>query len=111
LEGDITTEQFRAKSAALQEAKEVATVSLETARARRERLEDFERDKEALLEYHARLVPEDLDGLTPEQRQSLYRMMRLKVLAAPDGKKANLTADWGCNVLPTPPGSFRIRGR
>ena len=111
LEGDITTEQFRAKSAALQEAKEVATVSLETARARRERLEDFERDKEAVLEYHARLVPEDLGGLTPEQRQSLYRMMRLKVLAAPDGKKPNLTADWGCNVLPTPPGSFRIRGR
>ncbi len=48
------------------------------ARSRRERLEDLERDKEALLEYHARLVPEDLDGLTSEQRQTLYRMMRLK---------------------------------
>lgn len=39
-----------------------SVVSLETARARRERVEDFECDKEALLKYNARLVPEDLDG-------------------------------------------------
>jgi hypothetical protein len=108
LEGDITTEQFRAKSAALQEAKEAAMVSLGTARAHRERVEDFERDKEALLEYHAHLVPEDLNGLTPEQRRTLYRMMRLKVLAAPDGKKPNLTVEWGCNVLPTPRSSSTV---
>ena len=59
-----------------------------------------------MLEYHARLVPEDLDGLIPEQRRTLYRKLRLKVLAAPDGKKANLTAEWGCNALPTPQCSF-----
>jgi len=35
-------------------------------------------------------------------------MMRLKVLAAPDEKKTNLTTEWGCNALPTPPGSFRF---
>ena len=56
-----------------------------------------------MLEYHARLVPEDLDGLTSEQRRALYRMVRLKVLAAPDGKKTNLTAEWGCNESTTPP--------
>ena len=54
------------------------------------------------MEYHVRLVPEDLDGLTPEQRRALYQMMRLKVLAAPDGKASNLIADWGCNVSSTP---------
>jgi hypothetical protein len=75
--------------------------SLEAVRGRRGRLEDFKRDKEALLEYHARLVPEDLDGLTSEQRRTLYRMMRLKVWAAPDGKTPNLIAEWGCNVLTT----------
>lgn len=105
------TEQFRAKRAALQEAKEDAATGLEAARSRRSRLEDFERDKEALLEYHARLVTEDPDSLTPEQRRGPYRMMRLKVLAAPDGKKTNLTAEWGCNDAPTPPGSLRIAGR
>ncbi len=97
-----------AKSAAFQEAKEAATTGSEAARSRRSRLEYFERDKEALLEYHARLVPEDLDGLTPEQRRTLYRMMRLTVYASPDG---SLTAYWGCNESPTPPDSFRIRGR
>jgi hypothetical protein len=98
-----------AKSAAFQEAKEAATTGSEAARSRRSRLEDFERDKEALLlEYHVRLVPEDLDGLTPEQRRTLYRMMRLTVYASPDG---SLTAYWGCNESPTPPDSFRIRGR
>jgi hypothetical protein len=66
--------------AALQENREAAKAGLEAARLRRSRREDFERDKEALLEYHARLVPEDLDGLASEQRRTLYRMMRLKVL-------------------------------
>ena len=71
---------------------------LEAARARRARREDFERDKEALLEYHARLVPDDLDGLTPEQTRTLYRMIRLKVLAY-DGVLT--TAEWGCNDVTT----------
>ncbi len=75
---------------------------------RRSRREDFERDKEALLEYHARLVPEDLAGLASEQRRTLYRMMRLTVLAR-DGEL--IAADWGCNASSTPPGSYRTRGR
>jgi hypothetical protein len=108
LEDDISTEQFREKSAALQEAKEAAKANLKAARSRRARFESFERDKEALLEYHARLVPEDLDGLTPEQRRTLYRMMRLTVLATPDSE---LIAEWDCNDATTPLGSFRTRGR
>jgi len=76
-----------------------ATTGLEAARSRRAGLEDFERDKEALLGYYARLVPEDLDRLTPQQRRALYRMMRLTVYASPDG---SLIAEWGCNALPTP---------
>ena len=113
LEGDITTEQFRARSDALRETKGAATAGLKAARARRSRREDFERDKEALLEYRARLVPEDLDGLSPEQRRTLYRMMRLKV-AVRDG--ALTTADWGCNDELTLPNrsksttaTFRLR--
>jgi hypothetical protein len=53
-------------SAALQKTKEAATTGLEAVRSRRSRLEGFERDKEALLEYHASLVPEVLYGLTPK---------------------------------------------
>ena len=107
-EGDITTQQFRDRSGTLQETKEAALAGLEAARASRSRPADFERDKEALLEYHACLVPEDLDGLAPEQRRTLYRMMRLKV-AVRDGVLT--TADWGCNGEQRLPGSARIRGR
>ena len=108
LEGDISTEQFREKRIALQETKEAGKADLEAARSRRARFESFERDKEALLEYHACLVPEDLDRLTPEQRRTLYRMMRLTVLATPDGE---LIAEWCCNESTIPPGSVRIPGR
>ena len=108
LEGDITAEQFCAKSAALQENREAAKAGLEAARLRRTRREDFERDKQALLEYHARLLPEDLDGLCSEQRHTLYQMMRLNVLAR-DGEL--IAADWGCNVSSTPLDSCRTRGR
>jgi hypothetical protein len=51
-----------------------------------------------LLEYHARLIPDDLDGLTSEQRRALYWMMRLKGLAR-DGVLT--TAEWGCNDATT----------
>ncbi len=101
LEGDITAEQFRAKSTAFQENREAA-------RLRLSRREDFERDKEALLEYHARLVPVDLDGLASEQSRTLYRMMRLKVLAR-DGEL--IAADWACNDASTLLDSYRTRGR
>ncbi len=108
LEGDITAEQFRAKSAALQENREPSKVGLEAARLRRSRRENFERDKEALLEYHARLVPENIDGLASEQRCTLYRMMHFNVLAR-DGEL--IAADWGCNDASTPLDSCRTRGR
>ena len=71
----------------------------------RSRLEDFEHDKEALLEYYARLFPE---GPTPEQRRTLYRMMRLEVLAR---DRALVIAEWGCNAASTLLDSCRIWGR
>ena len=61
-----------------------------------------------MLEYHARLVPENLDSLASEQRRTLYRMMRLKVLAR-DGEL--IAADWGCNASSTPLDSCRTQGR
>ncbi len=54
------------------------------------------------------MVPKDLDGLTLEQRRARYRMMRLKVLVAPQRKAPNLTADWGCNVSSIPLGSSTL---
>ena len=49
------------------------------------RLRDLERDKDVLLDHYAGLLPEALDGLAPEERHRVYKMLRLTVVARPDG--------------------------
>jgi len=51
----------------------------------RERIEDLERDADALLEHYACMVPEALDELTPEERHRAYKMLRLSVSVYADG--------------------------
>jgi hypothetical protein len=52
---------------------------------RRERLQEMQRDKEALMAHYAAHTPEALDVLKPEERHQLYRMFRLTVTAYPGG--------------------------
>jgi site-specific DNA recombinase len=108
LDGDITTEQFRAKSAELEEARAAAEGQLEAARSRLARLEDIERSKEELISHYASLLPRALSELSSEEKNRIYKMMHLQVLAQRDG---TLIADWGCNVLPQLPGSCRTLRR
>jgi G:T/U-mismatch repair DNA glycosylase len=58
---------------------------LETLRARRKRVEEMERDRDAVLEHYAALAPEALDSLTSEEHHQLYKMHKLKVFAAKSG--------------------------
>jgi hypothetical protein len=46
----------------------------------RDYLESLERDKEVLLNTYASLTPEALESLTPEERQRLYKMLRLRAV-------------------------------
>jgi site-specific DNA recombinase len=108
LDGDITTEQFRVKRAELEEARAAAECQLEAARSRLVRLKDIERSKDALISHYASLVPQALSELSSEEKNRIYKMMHLQVLAQRDG---TLIADWGCNVLPQPPGSCRTADR
>jgi hypothetical protein len=48
------------------------------------RLRDLERDKDALLDHYAGLLLETLDGLAPEERNHVYKMLRLRVNMHPD---------------------------
>jgi hypothetical protein len=108
LDGDITKVQFRAKSAELMKARAVSESQLQAARSRLARLEDLERSKDALLSHYASLVPEGLAELTSEEKNRVYKMMHLKVIAHRDDA---LVAGWGCNASSTPLGNYRIRGR
>ncbi len=60
-------------------------------------VEQLERDKEALLNHYARIVPEQLDTLEPEERNRVYKMLDLTVLAHENG---NLELTWALGADP-----------
>ncbi|MDP9476404.1 MAG: recombinase family protein [Actinomycetota bacterium] len=83
-EGIMGRDELRAKLAELQDARETAEEELAASRGRRERIEQMEHDRDAVLKTYAGAVPEALDVLTPEERHQVYRMLRLEVLAYAD---------------------------
>jgi site-specific DNA recombinase len=83
-EGIMVRDELRAKLAALDETRAAAERELAAVRDRAERLEEFEREAEAVLEFYARLTPKALDALAPEERQQFYRVLGLRVTAHQD---------------------------
>jgi hypothetical protein len=63
----------------------VAQRELEVLKGRRKRLEDLKRDRDALLERYANITAEALEELLPEERNKLYKMLRLRVVLGDDG--------------------------
>src|SRR5918993_1683668 len=82
--GVLTDEELDEALAELEETRETAEKELRTISARRETLEKLERDKEALLEYYARMTPDALDALEPEERHQVYKMLRITVEVCAD---------------------------
>jgi site-specific DNA recombinase len=82
--GIMDRDELRAKLAELQEDRETAEREIAAIEGRRERLEQIERDRDTVMEHYASTVPEPLDGISPEERHQIYKMLRLEVLAYPD---------------------------
>jgi site-specific DNA recombinase len=80
-DGIMSREELKAKLARLEEIRETAEEELRALRTRQEKLEELQRDKDALLEHYAALAPDALDSLAPEERHRLYKMLKLKVVA------------------------------
>ncbi len=83
-EGLVTFEELRTKLAELEPAREVVETKLKALRSRQGRVEEMERDRDALLRSYAEMVPEALESLTPEERHRVYRMLALRVSAHED---------------------------
>jgi site-specific DNA recombinase len=83
--GRIMDEELDEESAALEETRRTAERELKDLRQRKERVEQMEQDRDAVLEHYASLAPEVLDSLTSEERHHLYEMLRLKVWLAKSG--------------------------
>jgi recombinase-like zinc beta ribbon protein len=99
--GLMTLDELSERLAALDEARETARRELAALDDRRERLEELERDRDALMGRYAAMVPEALDRLTGEERRTLYRMLRLQVVPTPEGFALSGVF---CDPEPTPRG-------
>jgi hypothetical protein len=83
--GLLTYEELGEKLAALEETRATARRELEALKGRRERLEDLKRDRDALLERYANVTAEALEELSSEERNKLYKMLKLRVVLRDDG--------------------------
>jgi hypothetical protein len=70
---------------ALEETRRTAERELKDLRRHKERVDQMEQDRDAVFEHYASLAPEALDSRTPEERNHLYKMLRLKVWLAKSG--------------------------
>jgi flagellar motility protein MotE (MotC chaperone) len=83
--GLMTLEELGSKLQELDDVRGLAQAELKALTRRQEHLEQLEEDREALLESMAKIVPDALEGLTPEERIKIYRMLRLKVTPLEEG--------------------------
>jgi hypothetical protein len=98
-EGLINFDELRTKLATLQETCETARRELAALEDRRNRLKDLENDAATLLETYASMVPEALGNLEAEERNHVYKMLRLKVSAYHGGTlEVNGTLGGGLRV-------------
>jgi hypothetical protein len=83
--GLMTLEELGTKLRELDSTRTTAERELATLRGRRQRVEELEQDRDALLESMAAMVPEALDALNGEEKNRIYRMLRLEVIPTTDG--------------------------
>jgi site-specific DNA recombinase len=82
--GLLTYEELGEKLATLEETRSVARQELESLKGRSERLESLRRDRDAVLEAYANVTVEALEELTPEERNKLYKILKLRVVVRDD---------------------------
>ncbi len=77
--GRITDEELDTAVAELEEAREEAERELASLQSRQDAIANLERDRDSLMDHYATLVPEALDELSAEERQRVYRILRIGV--------------------------------
>lgn len=83
--GLMTLEELAARLEELERTRQSARHDLERLGMRRKRAEELERDRDAVIQSYAGMVPGALEALSGEERRRLYGMLRLEVMPRPDG--------------------------
>ena len=77
----MTIEELGVRLKELETTCSTVSDELDAIRQRAERLEGLEQDRDALMEFYAGALPEELERLKPEVRRRIYGMVRFEVLA------------------------------
>jgi len=85
LAGLMTLEELGSKLHELDNARKRAQAELEGLTRCQEHIKQLEKDREALLKSMGEIIPYALEGLTPEERNKIYRMLRLEVTPLEEG--------------------------
>ncbi len=85
----MTLEELGAKLKDLERTSELAQAELDAVTLRKERVEELEINRDALLESLASMVPGALDALEPEERSRIYRMLQLEIIPSPEGLRVS----------------------
>jgi hypothetical protein len=81
----MTLDELGARLKELEGVRKLAQAELEKVLTCKERVDELEWDRDALLESYAGMVPKALDSLSGEERNRLYGILRLQVSPARDG--------------------------
>jgi site-specific DNA recombinase len=95
--GRMSEAELDAALAELEETRRTAKRELEAAGGRREEIDQLERDRDTLRDSWAAAVPDNLDRLTPEERNALYHRLRLEM--RPKGDSYEVTGPF-CPLEP-----------
>jgi len=91
LEGKLEVDRYGARVSQLKQARKTIEEELGRIGDRASHIEHLEQDRDALLNHYSRIATDRLDKLEPEERNRVYKMMNLTVLAHAND---NLEVKW-----------------
>ena len=83
--GLMTLQELGVKLEELENGRREAERELTTLKAHQQRVEELEKDRDALLRSMAEMVPGALEDLDGEEKNRLYRMLQLEVTPSEEG--------------------------
>ena len=85
-EGLMTREELSAKLAEMDEATRLAEGEIEKLRSHEERIRTMEEAGEELIERYAKLIPEELQNLSPAEKRRIYQTLQISISVPQDGE-------------------------
>jgi DNA repair exonuclease SbcCD ATPase subunit len=114
LANNLEMDRYEKRLAQIKQSRKTVEEELARIAGRAARVDQLERDRDTVLNNYSRIVPEQLDALEPEERNRIYKLLDLTVLAQEDDSlelKWALGSDLCRDNEPLPPDSSRTRGR